>query len=287
MLDRRSLPTYALILVLAVIGPALLLLRGFSIDPAVYLDYFSWPLLTIAGGIGLRRLGHPKFGGSMEVMGLLYWQGVSAFFCIVALASLPIPFADATLSMWDYALGFDWVAWAKATAWLHDPFAIAYKSFMWQPAMVAFALCLSGHSRTAWRAVFASTVALALATAIFALFPAIGSAEFYHFHPRSPAPPFHLVLIALKEGTIHTLSKDVYAGMISFPSYHATEAAIFSWACWKTFLRWPVLFLNILMAISAITMGSHYLVDILGGFAVACVSIYAAMLCVRSQSPIS
>lgn len=261
---------------LLVAGCALLTIRGFTIAPVIWLQFFTWPLLSIIGGMGLRRLGYPDFGGAMEGMGLFYWQGLSAFFCIVPLASLGVPFADATLSSWDHALGFDWVAFAKATVWLHDPFAVAYKSFVWQPALAAFALFMTKQAERGWQMVLAAAIALAIATFVFALFPAVGASEFYHFAVRTPAAPFHPVLMALKDGSMRVLDQNTFAGMISFPSYHAAAAAILTWGCWTTYLRWPMLALNALMCISAITMGSHYFVDILGGLAVAAASIAIA-----------
>ena len=271
--DRRAYPTYLVVFAMALTGSMLLAIRGFQVAPSMWLGFFSWSSLAFVGGMGLRRIGWPNFGGAMEAMGVFYRQGLSAFLCIVPLASLPIPFADPTLSAWDHALGFDWVAWAKMTAGLHDPFVLAYKSFIWQPALVTFALFLSKQHDRGWQTVFAGTMALAISTFVFAFFPAVGASEFYHFTVRTPAPPFHPVLIALKDGSMRYLDGRTFAGMISFPSYHAAGATVLAWGFWKTWLRWPMLAVNILMAVAAISMGSHYLVDILAGLVVAFVSI--------------
>jgi hypothetical protein len=123
--DRRAYPNYVIVLALTMLGLALLWLRGFTIAPRIFLEFFSWALLMIFGGWGLRRIGWPNFGGAMEATGMFYWQGLSTFFCIVPLATLPIPFKDSLLASWDHALGFDWVAYAKATADFYNPFAKA------------------------------------------------------------------------------------------------------------------------------------------------------------------
>jgi membrane-associated phospholipid phosphatase len=144
---------------------------------------------------------------------------------------------------------------------------------MWQPAFAAFALFLAKQSWRGWQMVLSSTIALAIAGFLFALFPAVGAAEYYHFPVHTPTPPFHPVLIALKSGAMRVMDERTFAGMISFPSYHAAAATILAWGCWTTIFRWPVVALNVLMCLSAISMGSHYLVDILGGVAVAALSI--------------
>lgn len=273
--DRRSIPVYALIGMLALVGTLLLSLRGFYVSPAVWSGVFAWPLLTIAGGLGLRRIGWPRFGGAMEATGILYGQGLASFLCLVPLATLSAPFADNWLAAADRALGFDWVAYAHATVSWHDTFARAYKSFMWQPAMVAFALFPFGQCDRGWRAVLAATIAMTLTAMLFPFAPAIGSSLHYGVAVVTPAQPFAQVLTDLKDG-VRVLDTGTFKGLVSFPSYHAAAATIFSWGCWTTKLRWPVIALNIVVCMSAITMGSHYLVDILAGIAVGAAAIAAA-----------
>jgi membrane-associated phospholipid phosphatase len=63
-------------------------------------------------------------------------------------------------------------------------------------------------------------------------------------------------------------------GLISFPSFHTATAAIYTWVVWRTpIIRRISLALNALMLIATPIHGSHYLVDLFAGFAVAAASI--------------
>ena len=73
----------------------------------------------------------------------------------------------------------------------------------------------------------------------------------------------------LRHGEIRTISPDYFKGYITFPSFHAAAAAIFVWAGWHTRLRWFLLVLNVAMAFTAMSVGAHYMVDIIGGVALA------------------
>ena len=86
---------------------------------------------------------------------------------------------------------------------------------------------------------------------------------------------FGRVIEIVKQGA-RSIRPELVTGFISFPSYHATAAAIFSWAMWPTRARWPVLLLNSCMAISAMLVGAHYLVDILAGLGVGAISVMLA-----------
>lgn len=273
--DRRAFPVYAMIAALTLVGALLLAVRGFAVAPIVWAQFFTWPLLAILGGLGLRRIGHPNFGGAMEATGVIYWQGLSAFLCIIPLASMSAPLADWWLSDADRALGFDWVAYSKMTAGFYVVYAAAYKSLMCQPAFAAFALFLSRQPDRGWQMVMAALVTLAICSAIFPFAPAIGASEFYRFPVHTPAPPFSPVLLELKSG-LRVLDAHSFQGLISFPSFHAAAAAILAWGCWTTIFRWPMLALNIIVCLSAISMGSHYLVDILAGLVASGVAIAIA-----------
>jgi membrane-associated phospholipid phosphatase len=280
--DRRSLPVYSVIAAMAVVGLSLTFALGFTISPAIFPQFFGMPLMAVLAGWGLRRIGKPNFAAAMEMLGLFYIQGLAAFFCIAPLAAISAPFADASLAHADHLLGFDWIKYARLTSPFALPFLIAYKSFAWQPAIVAVALFMFGQQKRGWRAVSAAALSLAIATAIFPFAPAEGPILFYGIDVHSVGRPFAPALISLKDG-YRTLDHSVFVGLISFPSYHAAAAIIFTWACWTTRLRWVILDLNFVMAASAITAGSHYLVDVLAGLAVGAVAITMTSTMERSS----
>ena len=238
--------------------------------------------------MALRRIGKPNFGSAIEVFGLFYIQGLAAFFLIAPLASLSAPLADSSLARADEWLGFDWFAYAKITAPFDLPLAVAYRSFAWQPALTALTLFLRGQQERGWQTLTAAVVALLITSLIFPFVPAQGSV--IHYGATIPYAPHASrsahALLALKAGQ-HLLDSSVFTALIAFPSYHSVAAVVFTWACWRSPLRWLVLILNLLLIASALTIGGHFLVDIFAGIAVGIVSIFIASRLVRSHSPLT
>ena len=262
--DRRSLPAYATIILMAASGLGLCVWLGFSISPVIFPNFFQMPLMAVLSGWGLRRIGRPNLGSAMEMLGLFYIQGLAAFFLIAPLASISGPLADPSLAQADQFLGFDWMAYAHLTEPLNLPLLVAYKSFAWQPAFVALAVFLLGQSNRGWRLVTAAVLALLITSLVFP--------------PRASTSAS--ALLALKSGS-RLLDNSVFTALIAFPSYHAAAAALYVWGCWKTPFRWPVLALNVVMLAGAITIGGHYLIDIIGGLVVAAIALGVAGLLVR------
>ena len=282
--DPRSRPVYILIAAMAFGGLILCWLLGFRISPEIFENFYGMPLMSVLAGMCLRRIGKPNFGSAMEVLGLFFIQGLTAFFLIAPLAAISAPLADASLAHADQLLGFDWRAYVQATAPLHSVLLFAYRSFAWQTVIVA-ALFLFGQSERGWAALLAAVISVAIAALFFPFAPAEGASLFYGVDVHSPLRPFAPALLALKNGH-RVLDHSTFKGLISFPSYHTAAAAIFTWAMWRTPLRWPVLLLNVVMVAAAIPFGSHYFVDILAGALVGAASIAAAskLLCGRSSA---
>lgn len=282
--DRRALPAYAITGTVAICGLIFLAATGFIIAREVWLGFFSWPIISIFGGLGLRRLGHPNFGGAMEAMGLVYGQGLFAFLLLVPLAAFSAPFADPWLSHIDSLIGFDWVAFARLTSSVSGILSLAYKSLVWQPVLVVFWLFFTKRSDRGWAFVIAGTIALVITTLLFPLAPARGPMLHYGFHVWSPAPPFAAALEALKGG-YRSLDRTLFVGLVSFPSYHAASAVIFTWAAWPTRLRLPLIFVNAILLVSALPLGNHYLIDIIAGAAVGSGSVLLALRFAASNGP--
>jgi len=280
--DRRSIPAYALIGLMAMSGLCLCAILGFSISFAIFPKYFGMPLFAVLAGWGLRRLGKPNFGSAMEMLGLFYFQGLAAFFLIAPLAGVSAPLADATLARVDRALGFDWAAYAALTRNFNLPLLVAYRTFAWQPALVGLAVFLFGQSDRGWRIVTAAVLALAITALVFPFMPAQGSVIFYHADvPHAPHSSTSAAALLALKGGVRLLDNSVFTALIAFPSYHAAAALIYVWGCWSTPLRWPVAILNLMMIASTITIGGHYFVDVLGGVVVGLVSVAGAKQLVR------
>ena len=119
---------------------------------------------------------------------------------------------------------------------------------------------------------------------VFPFAPALGGYLHYQLQPGDfPAvrilaswlfaPPFH----ALRDGSLNVVELSALDGIITFPSFHAAVAVLLAWAASGIpYLRYPMIILNLLMLLSSIPIGGHYLVDVIAGSLVAIGSIVAA-----------
>jgi hypothetical protein len=93
-------------------------------------------------------------------------------------------------------------------------------------------------------------------------------------------------LEGLRAGTLRIIDFDGMEGLISFPSFHTANAILFVWALWPIrLLRLPMLVLNFLLIASTPLAGAHYLVDLIGGAAVAFAATFATSWLVREPLP--
>ena len=286
-IEPLAVPAYGIVAFQLVAAAVLLPITGFTLSPAMLLALPVWAPLLCLGAALLRRYDRPRISGWLEATGLIYVQGLSTLFLLFPLTALSAPFADAQLAAADRALGFDWPGFAHWVA--DDRFAtncavFAYNSFGWQPFLVIGGLFAARLEVRAWQAVTAAGVA-ALATAlIYPFAPALGAyvhfglkgSEFARFGAGFEFPP---VLIAIKEQGVRTLTLSMFSGFVSFPSYHAAAAVIFTWAMWPFHkARYLFLVLNCGMMVAATVGGGHYVVDIVAGAVVAAGSILCARL---------
>lgn len=273
MIEPDAVPTYVLCAVGLGITVTLTMAMHFIVAPALLLPLWIWPFVAVSAML-LRRVGHSKIAGGLEGTAMIYGQGLGFLFLLFPLSALSLHFADPSLSRIDRALGFDWAAYTEALKPANPQLRLAYRSLEWQPALATVALCCSGMESRMWKFVFASAVALAIAVAIFPFAPAVGPGVYYGFVPlHQTSLGFGEVIQILKDGQ-RLVSKDYFVGFISFPSYHAACAVLLVWAVWPIrWLRWLMLTLNLVMLAATPIFGNHYLVDIIGGFVIAAVSI--------------
>jgi len=137
--------------------------------------------------------------------------------------------------------------------------------------------------------VLALGISLAATVLIAVFIPAVDAAIYIDLASRgaaalSPGTYSHIhTLEALRSGAMSVVRLDDLEGLITFPSFHTTNAILFAWAVWPVrYLRVPILVLNGLMVASTPTAGSHYFIDIVGGTAVAFSAIVAANGCRRA-----
>jgi membrane-associated phospholipid phosphatase len=204
--------------------------------------------------------------------GLYATFGLFALRLTYLTATLDFPLQDKLFASADSALGCDWRAWS-ATAWSHPTFisvlSLAYDSFRAEPFLVICVLALRGPPRLNSKFMVATIVALLTTVAIGAVMPAFGPNEIYGI-PSAWSDVLH----SLRAGSHSPLK---YVGIITFPSFHATMAVMWTLAMREMrYGFYVVAFVNGLMLLACMPLGYHYLVDVIVGGIVAFGSLRVA-----------
>ncbi|MDP9589755.1 UNVERIFIED_ORG: membrane-associated phospholipid phosphatase [Shinella zoogloeoides] len=234
-------------------------------------------LLFIFGlGVYLHKRGMLVLRGLMEVLGCAVVISYAGIVWSYVAISLDHPLADTYLIALDRSIGFDWLSFVAVIdriPWLDSALFAAYQSFMYQLLVIPLFLVASGLAVRGYMLVAGFGLLCMAASVISVWFPAVGAhvalavdpASLKHLNPHfgyAFLDQFHSV----RNDTTFLLTMNKAAGILTFPSVHAGAAFLCGWAAWKSkILRFPVGFLNIAMAMSAISHGSHYLVDVIAG----------------------
>jgi hypothetical protein len=280
-------------IVIGAMGVALALsltVTGFSIDLAGLA--ISVAYVGLYGGFAhanacspLRRDPQVMFvlGGTAQVVLI---TAIMAPLTYVA-ASTNLPMRDANLLAIDRALHFDWAAYVGfvddrplLAAWLN----CGYNMIRWPIFAIPVVLAAKGCYRRIEEFTFAFGVALAATTILSALAPAIGvyqqigldPATLKHIDPRAYLDQLR-DLPPTREGVLRHLELLGLGGIVTFPSFHAASAVLYTWALWPA--RWfrpLVVVVNGLMLAATPLNGGHYFIDVIAGMAIAVLAIAAA-----------
>jgi len=202
-------------------------------------------------------------------------------------AVVNLPLQDANLYAIDQALGLDWRAYLEFVSahpvlarWLSLGYTMIGWPIFFIPVLLAAAACY----RRMQEFILAFTLALAVTVIISALVPAIG--VFYHLglnvadFPNINGGGYLGELRDLppvRDGSLRHLELFGLAGLVTFPSFHASSAILYAWALWP--VRWfrPVAILcNAAMLAATPIDGGHYFIDVIAGVAIAVLAIVAA-----------
>lgn len=222
--------------------------------------------------------------GAARAEALLF--GVAAFFALASgtaalsylAARANAPLADAGLARADAALGFDWLAWfrfVQAHPWPHRMLAFAYASMPLQILACLLALPLAGMAARNREFILATAFAVLPTIALFAAFPA-ASAWAQHGIAAPETLHFFRALSAMRAGQAATIQLGQLDGLVTFPSFHAAVAVLLANAARGTPVAFLAVVLNLLMIVSTLSEGGHYLVDVLAGVAIAALAIGVA-----------
>ncbi|RVC81530.1 phosphatase PAP2 family protein [Mesorhizobium sp. M4A.F.Ca.ET.022.05.2.1] len=192
------------------------------------------------------------------------------------------PLMDRYLAASDAALGFDWMAYVSL---LNDhpsiaaALSMAYRSLQVQLLLLPAILALTGRSSRLLEFIALYGLAGCLTCLVVIAVPAAGAFNFYHPATDilrsfgSGASTRHLEqLHALR--TLQPFLIEHPEGLVTFPSFHSALAVLFAYSVRGIrYVSVPIYGLNAMLILATVPQGSHYLIDVLAGFAIAAISI--------------
>jgi membrane-associated phospholipid phosphatase len=214
--------------------------------------------------------------GAASAAALVGGMAILASTSYVVAALSPFPMMDAMLASADRFLGFDWnawTAWGRAHPVIWNAQAAAYDAMHPELGIVVLYL---GLRQRAKRLIVSLFVGGIITIAVSWFVPAVG-----HLPNASHVP----VLLALRAGHLLDVAPQ---GLISFPSFHTTVALLLTAGLSGERWLFPIAcIVNGTMVISTISMGGHYLMDVLAGIIIAGVAIHLASRWFSSASGIA
>ena len=284
-IERGGARLWGLALLAASFALLALASLGFKGDPAKFgVILLSLPVTGLAVRQFRVRTGLQGVPHLLETVLVFAYVSLFATFLSFAGAALALPLRDAELTALDQAFGFDWraaVAWVQERPRLRYVLRWSYGSIVWQPLAALCLLALVRQHRRAQEFIAAWLVAILACIALSTIVPA--QSPYGHLRlatvgdtPMSAVVPRALVVFeGLRAGSLRELLAFDLEGIVTFPSFHALAGVLLAWAFWGVpWLRWPMLAINLAMIASTPVVGSHYLVDVVAGVAIAPLAVW-------------
>lgn len=268
---------------------------GFSLNPGATVVSFAFVAVYAGFAYYNARAPHRRDPQVVFVLGstaqIVLATVLAAPLTYVA-AAANFPLLDAELLTIDRALGLDWRAYLDfvnerplLSSWL----SYGYSMIKWPIFAIPVILCAAHRYVRVQEFALAFTLALAVTVLVSTFTPAIGvfyaldldPARFEHVRPLAYLAQLR-DLSLVRSGTLRDLNLFELAGIVTFPSFHAASAALYTWALWP--VRWmrPVAVVaNAVMLAATPIDGGHYFIDLAAGIAVAAVAIAAAKALTR------
>lgn len=196
--------------------------------------------------------------------------------CIVVLScKLRLPLRDELFVNMDHVLGFSVpgiMAWMSKHRSVSVVMNDSYPLLGYLLVSAVLVPALAGKREAAERFLIAATISFLMAVPVFTLLPAIGPWAGYHFAASAGQKVTEAGIMALRNGGGYT-----EIGIICCPSFHVIWAILSAVALWSIKpLRVPSSILAVLIVASTVTIGWHYVFDVLTGFVYVGISLACA-----------
>jgi membrane-associated phospholipid phosphatase len=274
--SRAARPSVAFLAGLVLLACAAFWTTGLSIDRALLLSV-SLPIAWIAGSSALlRSRGYPALADYFLAVAILASGSFAAAMLSYPFAAASGAYVDGALLAADQRLGFDWPRLMERI--LAEPAALdvlfpVYNAIGLQPAVVLAALFATRRESAAWTLVMSWMLAVTVSVASVLIAPALGPFDAFAIDARAPlyiagnaSDAHRAVLASLRSGELHHIGRAHLIGLATIPSFHTAAALICVWGAVQIRWLWVLAIpFNALMILATITVGAHYLVDILAG----------------------
>lgn len=277
--DRFRKSAISLILISSIIAVVLAVATKVRVDPAgtALLGLLIGSLL-FASRAWWGRDDQQRIADACGTVAVVALAGMSCGAVAMLELLLHFPLADGPLRAADLALGLDgiriieillrqghWIFWLMAPAY-NLTIPIFFGGLV--------ALSWRGDRIEAWRAALCFTGTLLTTCLIAAFAPAKGlgswaSPQLLSRLPQEAMRTFWAHFDSFYSGSNPVLRLQVVDGVVSFPSFHAVVGFL-TLAMWRNYrkTRAIVAVWLIIMLLATLPGGGHYVVDLIGGFAV-------------------
>ncbi|MBB4255944.1 phosphatase PAP2 family protein [Rhizobium sp. BK008] len=276
------------------IVPIMAWLVDLKVDPAAFTQLTAFGLVFLVGfGLLCHRRRIWSLLCIVECTGLGLLLTTPLVISTYVAFALKMPLQDQQLLQLDRVLGIDWlslISFFDAHPLLAKSLMLAYQAFHYQLLFLPVVLSLCGDRARAYQMVATYGLVCVIASVITIWYPALGTYTDFSLRPGDLKNINGMLgveyvpqIMAVRENPDFVLRLEHASGIISFPSVHAAVAVLCSWGAWT--VRWiklPIILLNTLMLLSAITEGGHYVVDLIAGIGVAGFSIASVLFISRN-----
>jgi membrane-associated phospholipid phosphatase len=252
-------------------------------------------LVLLVSLVALARFYHwRQLGRAVNLIMMAFWGITFGYLHIVPMfvaARVRVPLSDALLARMDALLGLEV---PRVLQFTHDHpelarfLAATYDTLIFIVILAIMLPPLCGKMRVAKEYAISTLVAATVALPLFAIFQAVGPWTYYDYVPQINQDGYMKAFSAIKTEEWYTLDLGYHDGLICFPSFHAVLAVLAAAALWRIpYARWPALILSVLIVISTVTTGTHYVIDVVAGLGVAGISLAAAKLYTKLEGKLS
>jgi membrane-associated phospholipid phosphatase len=255
--------------------------QGFVISPVDSLNPLEWGFI-LSFPLGLGALfyhwrGIPQFSFPLVTLMhmILYPPVILTLSYLVTTFNMPL--RDQTLFWLDQQLGFRVIDFMNRVSFLPSLkvfLDIVYDSLGWQTLFAVF--FLGWQEKLLLRGFLLQWMLTTWMTLLMAsVYPATGPWVTNGYPPSSSQTRYAQQFHALRSGEKKDIPLKTPVGLVTFPSFHTANAVILAAA----FFSFPRLFfffgfLNLLVVVSTMSTGWHYLSDVLVGIAMALFAIF-------------